>query len=598
MPHCQYFLLLLLSLATVSCWPSYEEPNKSDLCVNRDEPKSCSYQLRVKHYGDESCLFEKIESPRREKECVMEPHTQLFPPQDLPFRLSARNRTNWSSLIVPGFNISFPNQTSQSLTFRFHRHSIPEMNLCRKVALHNLALPLHDTIFWDCEIFERTFIDSQLNLTVLDSTGRGGLYTFIVPDGNRIDPDGTELKDWHVFHYLHLEHIQRNRNVPVTLQLAPFTNLTYNVSLIYCQDGFSCSHPILKDNCTVKEPESMNFHKENRPHETVVFSVQEPGIYKITTQISSTHCPAQLCYISDSPRFVVPCNMTLEYLIITSVGIFIILLMFGLSLYELRQKRKVMYTALRENLKKPKLLLVYHCTTIDSFELVKKIAIFLQEASLISPVMIDFDYTGQSPKKWMSEQMETADRVLFFVPEDLKGESVMPIKNQWFYACLYINQYINKAATALIPSSAPVPHQIRHLKRFQLLYDLPSLVTWLHDGTFLERWFLWPSLLEMADNEKNISISLIDLRRALKHRSIHQSSLNDILELRPCKEEPLTKEYYKTEEAQLSSAHNPTPSHAYPSCLSSYVNMDEKPDLIMPGCEFDSDIISVDGVCA
>lgn len=262
------------------------------------------------------------------------------------------------------------------------------------------------------------------------------------------------------------------------------------------------------------------------------------------------------------------------------------------------KKRKVMYTALRENLKKPKLLLVYHCTTIDSFELVKKIAIFLQEASLISPVMIDFDYTGQSPKKWMSEQMETADRVLFFVPEDLKGESVMPIKNQWFYACLYINQYINKAATALIPSSAPVPHQIRHLKRFQLLYDLPSLVTWLHDGTFLERWFLWPSLLEMADNEKNISISLIDLRRALKHRSIHQSSLNDILELRPCKEEPLTKEYYKTEEAQLSSAHNPTPSHAYPSCLSSYVNLDEKPDLIMPGCEFDSDIISVNGVCA
>lgn len=492
--------------------------------------RSCNYQLERTHHEDGNCWMERITSP--EEECLLKPYTQLLPPGDLPFILSAFNRMNKYYLFESGLVISFPNLTSQSLTFTYHRET--QKDLCVKVTLDNLTLPLHDTIFWDCPINSQ-MINKKFNLTVLDDEGRGGLYSFIVPNGSRIDVNGTRLEDWQVFQYVHLTHILLEKKVPVTLQMVPLANLTYNISLLHCLDGFICNQTILTDNYILKGPErpSVYCHEDDWSHETVIFNLPEPGIFEITTQIISTQCPTQLCYLSRSPKFVIPHSMVLQKWITIITGTFFISLILFLTWYFVQRTKKGIYSALKENPRKPTLLLVYHFTAVNEFVFVKKLAIFLKEAGFINPLMVDIHGRKQNPKHWTSEQIETADRVLFLMPEDLKGKSVMPIRHQWEYALLYVSdscfKHHNKVAVAVMPSSAAVPHQISYLKQFQLLCDLTSLINWVHGGTTFERWFLWPSLLQMASSEK-VSVSLTDLRKEPKHKSEH-SCMIDITEL-------------------------------------------------------------------
>lgn len=66
------------------------------------------------------------------------------------------------------------------------------------------------------------------------------------------DPYETKLEDWIVFQYLHWKHVQQRLEVPVTIQLAPFANVSYNVSLMRCQDD--CSNLALTDNKTFDGP--------------------------------------------------------------------------------------------------------------------------------------------------------------------------------------------------------------------------------------------------------------------------------------------------------------------------------------------------------
>lgn len=116
-------------------------------------------------------------------------------------------------------------------------------------------------------------------------------------------------------------------------------------------------------------------------------------------------------------------------------------------------------------------------------------------------------------------------------------------------------------------------------------------MNWLHVGTPFDRWFLWPSLLKKANNEK-VSVSLTDLKIALEHKSFNKSSVINIMKLRSIGEKHLNQQ------SQEMSYCEPTLTPAPPSYLAPCVTVDQKLHTVTPGSEFDSDIRSVDNLWA
>ena len=50
------------------------------------------------------------------------------------------------------------------------------------------------------------------------------------------DKYNTSIADWKVFLYLHDDYILRHTKIPITFQLAPFQDVSYEIALVKCFD--------------------------------------------------------------------------------------------------------------------------------------------------------------------------------------------------------------------------------------------------------------------------------------------------------------------------------------------------------------------------
>lgn len=522
--------LMALVLARVGCRLTGQPRYYTAACNVTKEPLSCLHQIvNTEHGGGGSCWIRKVSGREKEKVCSLAETTELFPADHQPFRLVMYHQKNIFGAPLGAFFITFPELSVKSIIFFFQDYMrINNGNLCRVVDVQNISLPLQDDIRWDCPFFPIDIIGHTLSLTVLDERGRGGLYTFLVPNGTHVDPYETKLEDWIVFQYLHWKHVQQRLEVPVTIQLAPFANVSYNVSLMRCQDD--CSNLALTDNKTFDGPTSVDFLEEDSPQRTEIFPLPHPGTYIITTQIFSPGCPAQGgCRLSRSPQFDVKQNIVLVNTLVTVTGVLLIIVTMYLACYYLQHMRKAFYHNLQETNRRT-LLLIYLAETEERFNLVVKLATFLKETCFLSTLLVDLHSTRQNPNHWTSEHIQSVDRVVFVIPGNICGQSIKPIKSHWEYSLsyasgLHFSKYINKAANVILPFSAPVPSQIGHLPRFRLFHDLITLVNWLHNGTFFDRWFFWQPLIQSAINNKLSPLN--DLKRALEGAAVYRESEND-----------------------------------------------------------------------
>ncbi|KAG7156457.1 hypothetical protein Hamer_G020769 [Homarus americanus] len=476
---------------------------KSGVCKFNQELQSCRHQLKTSPSGG-SCWVRKVVGKERTAVCTLQDNTQLYSAVNPPFTLTMYHHYN-KIFLVGAFFISFSNLAVESIKFRFQDVARPHtQNLCRDVIVKNVPMPLRDPLLWDCPFFSFDIIDHNLHLTVLN-------------------PYKTSIEDWQVFQYLHLAHIHRRQGVPVTLQMAPFPNLTYSVSLMHCLDD-DCRELSLTDHVILQGPESVHFLEEESPQKTQVFPLPGPGSYLVTTHIITTACPPCGCFISRSPKFVVRADVTWLRVLVVITGALVISLTLGVAFKYLLHVQRLTYNDNKEK-NKPKVMLIYLAGSWSHFELVVKVGAYLSACS-VDPLLVDIHSTRQNPFKWTSEHIHTSDRVLFLVPENLWAQSVTPIKDHWKYALSYmtgrtLNQHTNQAATVIMPFSASVPYQIAHLRQFKLLHDLTKLVIWLHGGTFMDRWFMWSSGLRWAGSEE-ATYSLTNLRDLLENETDEQ----------------------------------------------------------------------------
>ncbi|XP_042222534.1 uncharacterized protein LOC121866862 [Homarus americanus] len=502
---------------------------------NREQPEfwSCHNQfVNTPQYS--SCFFRTIaeekedKDPReidreRQAECTLPPQAKLYPAQDRPFHL-ALYYISEDNLFRPGLAIYFPNKTTENTTFRFQdTYNSREQDLCFQMILTNVTLPLQDTLTYDCPFFDH-ILDRTLQLTVQDSGGRGGLYSFVVPNASRIDPYQTRQEDWHLFHYVHLSHIQRHLGVPVTLQTAPFANLSYGVSLWRCQED-DCANLELVNTLRIEGPKRIYLREDEAPQVTRVFPRPSPGKYLITCRILDPDSPAEGFYNATSPEFVVPPDIFLTMVIVITMGVLVVVVTLSLACRYLQKVQKDIYLQLKEDKQmRPRVLLIYLAESWSHFEVVVKLAIFLRDTCFVNPFMVDTHSIRKHPNNWTSEHFQLADRVVFLVPENLSSQSVTPNKRHWEYALWYMNgptfnQNLHKFGTVLMPFSAPVPHQIAHVHRFKLLQDLTSFVIWLHNGKLLDRWLFWRSHIKSTSSEGD-TLSFPDLMRLLQKEPV------------------------------------------------------------------------------
>ncbi|KAF2353363.1 hypothetical protein FHG87_015878 [Trinorchestia longiramus] len=183
---------------------------------------------------------------------------------------------------------------------------------------------------------------------------------------------------------------------------------------------------------------------------------------------------------------------------------------------------------------RPRVLLVCSPHSPSSLSLITTLTSFLHHSAAISITTIHNHLADADPYLWMQYEMRTANKVLFLVPP--KGQTVArcsPVQQQWRLGVLcYAASHgalassggqdgtstpsrgccrrtrpplagqrdKDKFALLTTSCSGPVPAEISHLQRFWLLEDIVYLVTWIHDGNFLDRWFLWSPLMRRSEN--------------------------------------------------------------------------------------------------
>lgn len=49
-----------------------------------------------------------------------------------------------------------------------------------------------------------------------------------------VDVHATNVTAWHVFFFIHYQYLEMSGNLVITLQPAPFSNISYSISIIQC----------------------------------------------------------------------------------------------------------------------------------------------------------------------------------------------------------------------------------------------------------------------------------------------------------------------------------------------------------------------------
>lgn len=486
--------------------------NQSLLCESQMKPLSCNHMLR--HENEGSCKVMRIDP----KECFID-RASLTPPDKLPFILRMYFYNTWMESRA-AMNLSFVTPNWQTLKFRYKRRDNTE-SLCRTFLLSNVSLPLVDTLMWDCVFFNNFgYSNHTYDLSIITDQGTGGNFGFRVPKKENFDRHNTKLEDWHVFFFLHLDHIQRSPYLPVTIQSAPFKKLSYNVSLVKCLEAdLQCLRRSILVSRVVGEPETANWTDDIPPlWNELLPSWGAPAYYAVTVQIVSSLCPSTGCYISLSPVFEVKESQLGMWIFISCMFILIFAFAFTFTLHHRTKENKKLLETLKQNL--PSVLLIYLPENSACLELVKTFAGFLKDSCYAQPYIVDTDVGTENPNNWTSEQMNKASKILFIVPGNLNGESATPIRGQWTFALRYLTGHYfithhvtKKVATVLLPFSADVPCQIASIRRFDLLQEMASLVTWIHDGTWLDRKLFWGPQIRASHRA---SSSLADVNSAVR----------------------------------------------------------------------------------
>ncbi|XP_076062955.1 uncharacterized protein LOC143038010 isoform X2 [Oratosquilla oratoria] len=443
----------------------------SQLCKTEMRDLDCTHQFR-KSAPNGSCKLHYI----KRKDCSATENGRRFAIQDFPFSLTVYRYSSWMTTRT-SFNLTFPNPDWLYVDFQYRRQKayITKSNrkdICRRFEVTSKAVVSLETLFWDCLLFNDINYQNDIyDLLIKDSNGYGGKYIFRIPDVNRIG-NNTRLENWEVFQFLHWSYIYQTHWIPVTFQFAPFNDLKYNVTLVKCHDDIqgNCTKSQPLQHKLVTGPPKMDTSEGQGRFETVVFDRRHQAAkYAVTIEIIE-NCPHH-CFVSVSPVF---------------------------EIIHIKEQQKV------------SVLLVYSANLSIYFELIKELAAYLQERCCVQPFYVDKDVTGQDPSFWTAEKIVTSDKVLFFVFDTTRGDGVTPIKEQWNYALTYfsgpyIRKYFNsnKFAVITFPFYSHVPDQIGHLKRFQLMGDFYSLVTWIHNGTILDNYMIWKPILTIPGPIKN-----------------------------------------------------------------------------------------------
>nr|XP_045603369.1 uncharacterized protein LOC123761398 isoform X2 [Procambarus clarkii] len=480
--------------------------------------------LRSTKNSNEDCQVQRITN-----ECYMEAPSLLSDPQELPINIRMYLHKTWMGN-RSAFNLTFPSPTWTSLKFRYQVSDNKNETLCRHFRLFNVSFPMSDDLMWDCVVFDGNK-ERNFTLTVITSEGKGGTYLFKAPESKGIDPIETTLEDWNVFFFLHVDHVGRSPFLPVTMQVAPFKNVTYNISLVKCaDDDHHCSKWTSLSSILVNDSENSLLCEDGQC--TVSLPVWgNAGKYAVTAQIVSSDCPSSGCFIAISPTYDIQQSQLGIWITIAFNFALVFALAFALTLHHRLKKNKNLLLGLKE--RKPTVLLIYLPENQLCLHLVNMVATFLKEVCYVHPYVIDSDVGNQDPNYWTSEHMIEVDRLLFLVPANPNGESVTPIRHHWAYALTYLtghyfatHQAINKVAAVVFPFSVDVPHQIANVQRFKLGQDMSSLVTWLHCGTWMDCKFLWEPQVK-SPCQKVVTYTLADINEAIRHASRETKCSND-----------------------------------------------------------------------
>ncbi|XP_042876066.1 uncharacterized protein LOC122255813, partial [Penaeus japonicus] len=392
--------------------------------------------------------------------------------------------------------------------FRFHNTKFDECDLCRGVHLQDVALPYKEEVFWDCPFFEEPFYtNSIIQLFVMDGEGGGDHYYFRVPEAVRTN-NRANATTWQLFLLLQTSEVERHRRLPVSVQLAPFGGLNYTVSLVSCPAGAGeCAQEgsVVAQKVLVGPVEAPAVTRQ----ETVVFPVTEIGTYVVTAQIVSPTCH-NCTFLSISPQFDVKANKLAQTALACAVTLLLLLVLIsGACILCVKHHLDLMLELARHPVK---VLIVYLADTQAYWEFVEELASFLENDCHAHVFMVDTHAGKKSPYRWTTEHIAKSERILFLLPADLHGRSITPIINQWDHALNHFTSSVRNrpcAATVVLPFSDEIPCQIFDLRRFQLLRDLTSMVTWIHHGSVTpNHYIMW----RLHINSLTSSVSKIRLR--------------------------------------------------------------------------------------
>ncbi|XP_063613559.1 uncharacterized protein LOC134786812 isoform X3 [Penaeus indicus] len=394
---------------------------------------------------------------------------------------------------LPGkvaFNLTLQGIYSDTTKFRFHNTKFDGCDLCRQVHLNNVALPHKGQLHWNCTFFEEPYYtNSNIELVVMDGRGGGNQYLFRVPEGVRTNGRSNETT-WQLYMLLHLSDVERENRLHVSLQLAPFGGINYTVALMKCTSGAESGCP---ENGTVVERKFLAGPVEAptvATQEAVDFPVTEIGMYVVTAQIISPRCN-DCTFLSVSPPFALEANKLVPKVIGGAAAlVLLVVALSGTCILCARHHKELKLELARRPVK---VLLVYLADTHAYLEFVKELASFLADNCHVQVFMVDTHARKKSPYRWTTEHIAKSDRILFLLPADLHGHSITPIINQWDHALNHFTSSVRNrpcAATIVLPFSDEIPCQIFDLRRFRLLRDLPSMVTWTHHGAVTPNYYI------------------------------------------------------------------------------------------------------------
>nr|UXO98193.1 interleukin 17 receptor [Lysmata vittata] len=457
----------------------------------------CTHQLSNR-LSNSSCEMGFIRENERNKEVVLHSWRYLYHSEERPFLLQVYRQKLRNAFYRTGFNLSFQDFKSNDLRYRFRFRNMGDEgeDLGREFILRNLPPSSEsNSVFWDCPFFNN-YVGKEQVLTVIDSKDSGGEYSFIVPDPKRINPNETAISDWQLLVMLDLGAYNRNQEAVVTVQLAPFSNLTYRVELLSCQQRDSCHNGTLVSS---KEFHVMNLDDVDHGQRSMTFDIQEPGIYIISAQLLHESCLDEDCFHSQTTLLEIKPDHRLWYVILS--GILLLVLTIALSLLCLHKAKQYKKMLSDLSIHPASLLVVYLPESENYYRFVETLADLLQGICFVKTYLVDRDVGQMNPHEWTMRRMEEVDRVVFLIPssENRSVRSIMPVQHQWgsslshFSDSYFIRYGSTKAASILIPSERVcMPVEIAGLRRFHLLQELTSFVSWIHNtSSQLDRWFLW-----------------------------------------------------------------------------------------------------------